>query len=103
MRADLHSIEILVWVTLLVPPAAQGAPLRLTINEAGARATGGNLDLSASERTIDLANVQRSRAWLPANPYLSVGSQPTIAGGIGSNFGFVLSLLRATRTSHSSV
>ena len=55
--------------------SAAAEPLRLTLDEALARAGKANAALLASGTEIDTAraNVERSQAWVPQNPYVSAG------------------------------
>ena len=73
-----------------LPPAA-AEPLQLTMDECVSRAIVASLDLSASRKDIDVAQaaLERSRAWLPANPFLSGGAQHSTTSG--PNYIFLLS------------
>ena len=70
--------------------AASAAPLRLSIDDAVARATRGSADVSSGRRDAALAsaNVARSKAWLPSNPYASSGAQ--YSSQYGNNYWFTL-------------
>lgn len=83
----------IVVVALLSCSAAVAAPLRLTMDDAVARATQAHPDLAAARKAIDVAeaSLQRSKAWLPANPYLSAGAGTTTQEGVSNNFGMYLS------------
>ncbi len=52
-------------------------PVRLTVSEAVARAVANNINLSANRKDIEVgrANLERSKAWLPANPFVTGGAQ----------------------------
>jgi cobalt-zinc-cadmium efflux system outer membrane protein len=67
----------IVIITLAGAHRAHAAGLRLTIEEAVSRAVAANLELGASSKDVDLAkaNVQRSKAWFPSNPYFATGAQ----------------------------
>jgi len=88
-----HLSPLLILAILnALAPRVGAEPLRLTIDEAVARATAANLDLSASRKDLDLAraNSERSRAWFPANPFLSGGVQHTTQSS-GPNYTLLLS------------
>jgi cobalt-zinc-cadmium efflux system outer membrane protein len=63
------------------------------MDEAVARARVANPDISAARKAIDAAagSLQRSKAWLPSNPYVSGGAGTTTQQGVGSNYGLYLS------------
>src|SRR5437660_1453236 len=83
-----------VWPWVLLVATQVGAqdvkplPLRLTVDDAVARALAANLDLAVSRRDVDIAraNLQRSRALMPSNPFLSAGAQKTSQSGVGPNY-----------------
>jgi outer membrane protein, heavy metal efflux system len=52
-------------------------PVRLTVSEAVARAVANNINLSTNRKDIEVAraNLERSKAWLPANPFVTGGAQ----------------------------
>lgn len=86
------------WVLVLVGSVFCGqrtlaAPIRLTIDDAVARATTANLELNAARKDLDVAaaSLTRSKAWLPANPFFSAGSQHTSQSGLGPNYILYLS------------
>ena len=83
----------IVAVVLLSSSAAVAGPLRLTMDDAVARATQAHPDLAAARKAIDVAeaSLQRSKTWLPANPYLSAGAGTTTQEGVGNNYGMYLS------------
>lgn len=69
------------------------AALRLTMDEAVARATQAHPDVASARAAVTIAeaSLQRSKAWLPANPYLSAGAGTTTQTGAGNNYGMYLS------------
>ncbi len=76
------------------PQTATARPLlQLTMEEAVARARVANPDVRAARKAIDAAagSLQRSKAWLPSNPYVSGGAGTTTQQGVGSNYGLQLS------------
>jgi outer membrane protein, heavy metal efflux system len=83
------------WILLLATQVsaqdAKPAPLRLTIDDAVARALAGSWELHANRRDVDVAqaNLERSRALMPSNPFVSGGGQHTSHSG--SNYVFLLS------------
>jgi len=89
-----RAARVLVLVgSLFCGQRTLAAPIRLTIDDAVARATTANLELNAARKDLDVAaaNVTRSKAWLPANPFLSAGSQHTSQSGLGPNYILYLS------------
>jgi len=80
-------------LTMLLGAPCEAEPVRLTIDEAVARASQAHPDLAAARRAIDVAaaSLQRSKAWLPANPYISGGGGTTSQQGAGNNYGFYIS------------
>jgi cobalt-zinc-cadmium efflux system outer membrane protein len=72
---------------------ASAAPLRLTMDDAVARATKAHPDVASARRAVDIAEsgLERSRAWLPGNPYVSAGGGTTTQADVGNNYGFYLS------------
>ena len=73
--------------------AASAAPLRLTMDEAVVLATKAHPDLAAARKAVEIAeaSLQRSKAWVPSNPYLSAGGGTTTQQGVGNNYGMYLS------------
>jgi cobalt-zinc-cadmium efflux system outer membrane protein len=69
------------------------AALRLTMDEAVTRATQAYPDVASARAAVGVAEagLQRSKAWLPANPYVSAGAGTTTQAGVGSNYGMYLS------------
>lgn len=63
--------------SLLVAAAAAGEALRLTMADAVTRAIAASPDLQSDRKSVDVAAAvaDRSAAWLPADPYLSLGAQ----------------------------
>ena len=86
----LAPVTLAAVVGIPRPPTAVASPLRLTIDDAVSRAAGGSSDVNRGRRdaALAVANVARSRAWLPSNPYLSSGAQYT--SQYGSNYWFSL-------------
>jgi len=86
----LASVTLCAVGSMLGTAAASAGPLRLTIDDAVARAMSGSADVSSSRRDTALAaaNVARSRAWLPSNPYASSGAQ--YSSQYGNNYWFSL-------------
>ena len=78
---------------LVVSAPASAEPVRLTMDEAVARAAQAHPDVAAARHAVDIAEagLQRSKAWLPANPYLSGGAGTTTQQGVGNNYGFYIS------------
>lgn len=72
---------------------AHAQPLRLTVDEAVARAKAANPGLSATRKDLDVAdaNLERSRALMPANPYFSTGAQHNSARTFDPNYAFYVS------------
>jgi cobalt-zinc-cadmium efflux system outer membrane protein len=67
--------------------------LHLTMDEAVTRAVQAHPDVASARAAVDIAEagLLRSKAWLPANPYLSAGAGTTTQTGVGSNYGMYLS------------
>ena len=82
-----------VVALLLAGRHAPAAALRLTMDEAVTRATQAHPDVASARAAVAIAEagLQRSKAWLPANPYLSAGAGTTTQTGVGSNYGMYLS------------
>ena len=95
----------MMWLFGVVGPAVAG-PLPLTMDETVARAIAASRDLRVSRKQVELAqaNLDRSHALLPANPYVSGGAQydssrqqfttdsgQTAFASNGPNYGFTLS------------
>jgi outer membrane protein TolC len=78
---------------LVVGASASAGQVRLTMDEAVVRAAQAYPDVAAARRAVDIAEagLQRSKAWLPANPYLSAGAGTTTQQGVGNNYGFYVS------------
>jgi cobalt-zinc-cadmium efflux system outer membrane protein len=73
---------LVLLLTLLVATCVEAdeltaGPIRLTVSQAVARALANNINLSANRRDIEVAraNLERSKAWLPANPFVTGGAQ----------------------------
>ena len=82
---------ILLW---LFPGFAVAVdPLRLTMDEAVARAAAANPEVKSFNAAIQMAEarLRGSSAWLPSNPYFSGGAGLTSQPDVGPNFGFFLS------------
>jgi len=90
MRGASSGLSLLLLVAVHTASAG-AAPLRLSIEEAVSKATAASLDLRANRKDISVAeaNVERSRALLPANPFFSAGAQH--AAGFSPNYSFSLS------------
>jgi len=84
---------LVLAVTLVAGRQATATPLRLTVEEAVARAARVNLDLGLSRKDVDVAQAEfeRSRAWFPSNPFFSTGLQHTSQTHFGPNYVFLLS------------
>jgi len=84
-------LGILVILAVDQLPSVAAEPLRLTMEECVSRAVAASLDLSASHKDIDVAQaaLERSRAWMPGNPFFSGGAQHSNA--FGPNYVFLLS------------
>jgi cobalt-zinc-cadmium efflux system outer membrane protein len=76
-------------VVLLTAQRVAAEPLRLTIEDAVARARAVNLDASGLE--LARADLERSKALLPSNPFVGAGAQHTSQAGIRPNYGFFVS------------
>jgi len=85
-------VAILALAALGAVSVATAEPLRLSMPEAVARATAANLEYGAGRKDVDVAqaNLDRSKSWLPSNPFFSAGSQHT-SNGVGPNYTFLLS------------
>jgi cobalt-zinc-cadmium efflux system outer membrane protein len=85
--------RITLCAALVLGASVTAGQVRLTMDEAVARAAQAYPDLTAARRAVDIAaaGLQRSKAWLPANPYLSGGAGTTTQQGVGNNYGFYLS------------
>ncbi len=79
-------------VLLLLAPSLRAEPVRLDMDAAVSRALSAHRNFNV-ERRVDFAqaNLERSTAWLPSNPYLSAGAQHTTQSGFGPNYEFLLS------------
>lgn len=86
-------LAAIVASILLSSSVADAARLRLTMDEAVARATQVHPDVAAARKAVEIAeaSLQRSKAWLPANPYLSAGAGTTTQPGVGNNYAMYLS------------
>ena len=84
---------LVMFALSVAPGAGQASPLRLTMEDTVDRALAASRDLRVSRKTVDIArvNLDRSRAWLPANPYVSVGAQDVVHNQFGPNYGATLS------------
>lgn len=95
----VHSRRLVgLWMAGLVAllaaaPAARADGLRLTLEDALARAKSANGGLLASGKQVDTAraNVERSAAWVPENPYVTGGLLQTPGTGFGPSYGFSIS------------
>lgn len=78
---------------LCVGPPCRADRVRLTMEEAVSRAAQAHPDVAAARKAVEIAqaSLQRSKAWLPANPYLSAGAGTTTQPGVGNNYGMYLS------------
>jgi cobalt-zinc-cadmium efflux system outer membrane protein len=88
------SAASLALLTMLLGSAPCNAePVRLTIDEAVTRAATAHPDLATARHAVAIADasLQRSKAWLPANPYISGGGGTTTQQGAGNNYGFYVS------------
>ncbi len=67
-------------------------PVHLDMDAAVSRALTAHHNFNL-ERRIDFAEatVERSKPWLPANPYFSAGAQHTTQSGFGPDYAFLLS------------
>jgi len=85
--------SVTLCAVLVVGASASAEQVRLTMDEAVTRAAQAHPDVTAARRAVDIAaaGLQRSKAWLPANPYLSGGGGTTTQQGVGTNYGFYLS------------
>lgn len=92
MRCAFSSCSMSLVILLAVGSAA-ATPLRLTMDEAVARAAASNLEVGSARTAIETARaaLAQSRAWLPSNPYVSGGAGVTTQQGVGPNYGFFLS------------
>ena len=65
----------------------------MSIEDAVARAAAVNFDVGSSRKDIEVAqaSLERSQAWLPANPYFAAGAQRTSSSGVGPNYALQLS------------
>jgi cobalt-zinc-cadmium efflux system outer membrane protein len=65
---------------------AAAEPLRFTVEEAVSRAASNNTDLHVSRHDLEVAeaNVDRSSAWLPGNPFVSLGFSSGHTGNSGN-------------------
>jgi outer membrane protein, heavy metal efflux system len=70
-----------------------GSRSRLTVDEAVQKALQAHPDLASARKAVDVARagLQRSKAWLPGNPYFSAGAGTTTQAGVGSNYGMYVS------------
>lgn len=84
---------VLLTVALATLDRAAADPIRLTVEEAVARAQAASSDVSAGQTDIAVAeaDLDRSKALLPSNPYFTTGSQHTTQAGVGPNYIFILS------------
>lgn len=90
----LVGLGLTAIAALLLPArAARAEVLRLTLEDALARARSANAALHASGMQIETAraNVERSHAWVPENPYLTGGLLQTPGTGFGPSYGFSIS------------
>ncbi len=92
----LYALALLIVLVGLAPIELRADPLRITIDEAAARAAAENLDLRAAGKDVDVARgeLTRNSAVLPFNPFLSGGTQTRpqgagVAGGVGYYFGYL--------------
>ncbi len=89
-RIGRGSISLALFLLAAPVPAA---PLRLTSDDAVSRAQQAHPDVATARTAIAVAEagLQRSKAWLPANPYVSGGAGMTTQRGVGSNYGGTIS------------
>jgi cobalt-zinc-cadmium efflux system outer membrane protein len=80
-----------IAVILLWAVASRAEPLRLSVDDAVARAIAANLELMASRTDVSVAkaNLERGRALLPSNPQFTAGAQHL--DGFALNYTFSLS------------
>jgi outer membrane protein, heavy metal efflux system len=85
--------SVTLFAVLALNASASAGQVRLTMDEAVARAAQAHPDVAAARRAVDIAEagLLRSKAWLPANPYLSGGAGTTTQQGAGNNYGFYIS------------
>jgi len=77
---------------LVAGRSAKAEPLRLTMEQAVERALQSNLELRAASQDVEVAaaGLERSSAWLPSNPFFSVGaSRRAETGGRPNYFAFL--------------
>lgn len=93
LGVNRNQVLILVVTAIVTGHRAAAADVfRITMEDAVQRAVRTNLELQASRKDVDLAqaNLQRSGAWVPSNPYFSVGASGLAEGGsraVGSGSG----------------
>lgn len=94
----LQALRRRVFAPILIGLLCVSAPsraerMRLTMDEAVSRAAQAHPDVAAARKAVEIAqaSLQRSKAWLPANPYLSAGAGTTTQQGVGTNYGMYLS------------
>ena len=95
----LHAIgrhvaaPVILCAVLVMGASAVAGQVRLTMDEAVARAAQTHPDVAAARLAVNIAEagLQRGKAWLPANPYLSGGAGTTTQHGVGNNYGFYIS------------
>lgn len=91
MRAAVSLLVILSASSLAATASGQG--LRLTVEEAVARARRSNVLLRSTATGIASAqaSLERSRFWVPQDPFFSGGLLQTPQTGFGPNYGLSLS------------
>ncbi|GIW40461.1 MAG: RND transporter [Candidatus Binatia bacterium] len=74
-------------------PATAGEKVRLTLGEAIRRAENVSPDLRSSSAEVlgARAGLRRHKAFLPSNPFVSVGLQPRLSDDIGASYGVAVS------------
>lgn len=89
-RAPGVCLLIALATAVTAAATAQATPLRLTMDEAVARAAAVSTDLTSSRADVKEAeaNVGRQEKLLPANPYISVGVQPNIESHFAPSYSF---------------
>ncbi len=67
----------MLWRAPCAADDSTAGPLRLTVEDAVARAAAIDVTVSAARKDIEVAqaNLERSTSWLPANPFVAGGAQ----------------------------
>src|SRR5436309_2862348 len=86
-------VSVMVLVAMAHVEVASAGVLRLTMDEAVARAQSANADLRANRKDVDVAeaNLEKSKVLLPGNPLVAGGLQRTAETSFGPNYGVSLS------------